>query len=184
MDKRVSRTIKLIEGAFFALINEKDVSSISVQEICDKAQISRSTFYDHYGDYMDFLKSINNQIVQELLSCTQLYHFDTDTDQAVDALMEFMEQKRGLFSVIFWDSNHEAIRLYIEKAKPTVIPVWLEESHLSEDEVGFLYDYFMNSAMWLLRKWFYKEIPVSTDRFQEMFASLTKYGIYHYIYTK
>lgn len=184
MDKRISRTVRLIEGAFFELIEEKDVSAITVQEICEIAQISRSTFYDHYEDYLDFLRSINNQIVQELLSCTQLYHFDTDTDLAVNAVMDFMEKKRGLFSVIFLDTNHEAIRLYIEMVKPSVIPIWLEESHLSEAEVSFLYDYFMNSAMWLLRKWFYKEIPVSSDRFKEIFASLTKYGIYHYIYTK
>lgn len=184
MDKRISRTIKLIEDAFFELIQEKEVSEITVKEICAKAQISRSTFYDHYEDYFSFLKSINGQIVENLVSCTQLYHFDTDTDLAVHALLNFMTEKRGLFSVVFHDSNNEAIRLYIEKMKPIVVPVWLRESNLVKEEADFIYDYFMNCSMWLLKKWFYGEINVSDERFKEMFESLTKYGIYQYIYTK
>lgn len=184
MDKRISRTKKLIEDAFIELLQEKEVSEITVKQLCDKAQISRSTFYDHYEDYFTFLKSINGQIVENLVSCAQLYHFDTDTDLAVDALLKFMDERRGLFSVIFHDLNNEAISLYIEKMKPIVLPVWLKESNLMKEEAEFIFDYFMNCSMWLLKKWFYGEINVSAERFKEMFASLTKYGIYQYIYTK
>ena len=87
MDKRVSKTERLIENTFFDLIQENDVYLITIKDICERAQISRSTFYDHYEDYYVFLKSINDQIVQELINCTQHYHFDTNTDDAVNALM-------------------------------------------------------------------------------------------------
>ena len=61
MDKRASKTVRLIENTFFDLIQENDVYSITVKEICARAQISRSTFYDHYEDYYVFLKSINDR---------------------------------------------------------------------------------------------------------------------------
>ena len=184
MDKRVSKTMRLIENTFFDLIQENDVYSITIKDICERAQISRSTFYDHYEDYYVFLKSINDQIVQELIACTQQYHFDTDTDDAVNALMSLMKKKHGLFSVLFLDSNQEALNTYISKIKPTVMPVWLKASDLNEEETSLLYDYFMHSSMWLLKKWFCGEINVSEERFKELYASLSKHGIYQYIYTK
>ena len=184
MDKRVSKTVRLIENTFFELIQENDVYSITVKEICARAQISRSTFYDHYEDYYVFLKSINDQIVQELIDCTQQYHFNKNTDDAVNALLTLMKTKHGLFSVLFLDSNQEALNAYISKIKPTVMPEWLKVSDLKEDETSFLYDYFMHCSMWLLKKWFYEEINISEEKFKEMFASLTKHGIYQYIYTK
>ena len=43
-------TIAAIEAAFIALLNEKELKDISVSELCEKAEISRSTFYENYAD--------------------------------------------------------------------------------------------------------------------------------------
>lgn len=50
LDPRVRRTRKLIEDAFYSLLNERSYSEISVGEIADRATINRATFYAHYND--------------------------------------------------------------------------------------------------------------------------------------
>jgi AcrR family transcriptional regulator len=44
-------------GALVALIHEKPFAKISVQDVLDRAQISRSTFYTHYSDTDDLFLS-------------------------------------------------------------------------------------------------------------------------------
>ena len=50
LDPRVKRTRSLILQAFDALLAEKGFEAISVQDVTDKAEINRATFYKHFGD--------------------------------------------------------------------------------------------------------------------------------------
>jgi AcrR family transcriptional regulator len=50
LDPRVKRTRNLILQSFSDLLAEKGFESISVQDVTDKAQINRATFYDHFVD--------------------------------------------------------------------------------------------------------------------------------------
>ena len=67
LDPRVKRTRKLILQAFSELLAEKNFESISVQDVTDKAQINRATFYDHFVDKYALLDySISHMFLQEI----------------------------------------------------------------------------------------------------------------------
>jgi AcrR family transcriptional regulator len=50
LDPRVKRTRSLILRSFEALLAEKGFETISVQDITDRAEINRATFYKHFVD--------------------------------------------------------------------------------------------------------------------------------------
>ena len=56
-DRRVQRTQQLLEQALLSLIKEKAFEAISVQEIIDRANVGRATFYQHYDNKEDLLES-------------------------------------------------------------------------------------------------------------------------------
>ncbi len=56
-DRRVQRTEQLLEQALLSLIKEKAFDSISVQDIIDRANVGRATFYQHYDNKEDLLES-------------------------------------------------------------------------------------------------------------------------------
>jgi AcrR family transcriptional regulator len=56
-DRRIQRTRQLLEAGLLSLIKEKDFESISVQEIIDRANVGRATFYAHYDNKEDLLES-------------------------------------------------------------------------------------------------------------------------------
>ena len=63
-DRRTLKTKKAILQAFSELLKEKELRKITVQEIVDKADISRVTFYKYYLDVYDLEKlgiSIDNE---------------------------------------------------------------------------------------------------------------------------
>jgi Transcriptional regulator C-terminal region/Bacterial regulatory proteins, tetR family len=48
IDRRIQKTKKILSEALIALILEKGYEQITVQDIIDKANVGRSTFYSHY----------------------------------------------------------------------------------------------------------------------------------------
>jgi AcrR family transcriptional regulator len=56
-DRRVIRTRNLLGNALVRLMQEKPWQEITVQQVLDRAQVSRSTFYTHYSDKNDLFMS-------------------------------------------------------------------------------------------------------------------------------
>lgn len=56
-DRRVQKTRKALQEALIALILEKGYDTVMVQDILDRANVGRSTFYAHYHDKDDLLQS-------------------------------------------------------------------------------------------------------------------------------
>ena len=51
-DRRSLKTQKLIKEALAELLTEKELRQITVQEVSDKADIHRVTFYKHYYGHL------------------------------------------------------------------------------------------------------------------------------------
>jgi AcrR family transcriptional regulator len=49
-DRRVRRTREALRDAFMSLLLERDWDQLSVQDVCDRANVGRSTFYTHFAD--------------------------------------------------------------------------------------------------------------------------------------
>jgi AcrR family transcriptional regulator len=49
-DRRVQRTHRALREALVALITERGWDGFSVQDVCDRADVGRSTFYTHFAD--------------------------------------------------------------------------------------------------------------------------------------
>jgi AcrR family transcriptional regulator len=49
-DRRVRRTQRLLREALLALIQEKGFEALSVQEIIDRTNVGRATFYAHFDN--------------------------------------------------------------------------------------------------------------------------------------
>ncbi len=56
-DRRVRRTRRALQNALLALMVEKSYDAITVQDIIDRADVGRSTFYSHFTDKRALLDS-------------------------------------------------------------------------------------------------------------------------------
>jgi AcrR family transcriptional regulator len=65
-DRRVERTRELLQKALIGLIGERGYESITVQDIVDRANVGRTTFYKHYNGKEDLFISCHEAFVREL----------------------------------------------------------------------------------------------------------------------
>ena len=80
-NRRTAYTKTAIRRTFFELLEEKDFDKISVREICQRADINRSTFYRHYDDINALMKSIEAEFVSDIDN--QIERMDPEVFDAV-----------------------------------------------------------------------------------------------------
>ena len=57
-DRRARRSRRVLAEALWQLIQQSDWADISVQMICDRADVARSTFYAHFQTKLDLLDEV------------------------------------------------------------------------------------------------------------------------------
>ena len=86
MDRRQKKTRQAVYDAFAALLEVKTYSNITVQEIIDKANIGRSTFYSHFETKDELLKALSTEIFDHVFA----------EDQTKENTHDFSSEKKGI----------------------------------------------------------------------------------------
>jgi AcrR family transcriptional regulator len=64
-DLRVKRTKKALAEAFVNLLKAKPLDDITINELCETADVRRATFYKHYNDKFDFIAAFTGALRDE-----------------------------------------------------------------------------------------------------------------------
>jgi AcrR family transcriptional regulator len=96
-DRRVQRTRRSLHEAMMALMVERDWDAITVQDICDRANVGRSTFYTHFDDKDELLGAGFNHLRKELGSRRAEHASGKDLLGFARGLIEHAYDRRELF---------------------------------------------------------------------------------------
>lgn len=118
VDRRVQKTRKLLQDALIELVAEKGYESVTIQEILDKANVGRSTFYSHFQDKDQLLHSILDRLDElfeqhrkQLLDATKKFENIENTDQAFRlsptfSLFQFVGQNHRFFKAMLGNRGY------------------------------------------------------------------------------
>ena len=114
-DIRVRYTKKMIQESLVELMARKSILNIRVQEICDCAGISRSTFYTYYNDQYDLLKQIEKQTFKGMEHIVRGYSSEFTKNGKISKInsIELEEAIQGFLQYIA--DNNDSIQVLLSE---------------------------------------------------------------------
>lgn len=110
--KNAARSRHLIKQAFAELLNEKDMSKITVTDIVERANISRGTFYAHYLDVYDLYAAIQSNIVEaidETIDSFGMENIILDPTEVISESVQFLEKNKNYYKLFLTSSHGEKL---------------------------------------------------------------------------
>lgn len=105
MDKRIEKTRHGIFNAFIELRAKKPLERISVKELCELANINKSTFYAHYLDIYDLSDKIESEITAQIINEIDIDDLVREPTSLPKQLAVLYTSRQPLISTIFSSSR-------------------------------------------------------------------------------
>ncbi|MFI0452126.1 TetR/AcrR family transcriptional regulator [Actinomadura sp. 6N118] len=99
-DRRVRRSQAALQGALIQLVEEQELSQVSVADVAERAGVSRSTFYDHYRDVHELAEAACTLMIDDLIGSLPTFGPDSpdrDPTRSLRAFFVSLAEHAGLY---------------------------------------------------------------------------------------
>ncbi len=189
LDRRVIRTRRLLREAFFALILEKGYEAVTVEEITQRADLGRTTFYLHYRDKEDLLMVSISELIDDLIE--QMSHLplrdwrldSAHPSTAISLPFQHVANNARLYRIIVRGegtfSATRRLREIIVQASSEMIRVLLEKEGLRlhpQVPMEVFMNYLAGSWLGLVTWWLENAMPYPPEQMALMFQKMFMRG--------
>lgn len=169
-DRRIKHTKERIYKAMLECLITTKPENITVTEICEKADINRSTFYAHYKDPIELYKKIEAEALDEIF----IYMTSLENDHA--DYLDF------LVKILTYISSHSSEYLALLKVgsssfkKRNMDILERQEfklSHISKEDMFYASEFYINGMFALLSKWLEDGIKETPEYMAKLIYNIT-----------
>ncbi len=64
--KRVQHTKRLLSDALIGMLRDTPLYAVSIRDLCSRAGVNRTTFYNHYGSQYDLLNDVTRRFMDDV----------------------------------------------------------------------------------------------------------------------
>jgi len=185
-DRRIQRTRQLLRDALTALVLEKGYDATTVQDILDRANLGRSTFYAHFHDKDELLVDGFEQLKQMFEEYdAKLPPSSQDRKaQKYNPTLTFFRhasEQHRLYKAIVGKSSGDIVQSYLYKYISTLASRHMKHLIAGDKKTPvpqeLIVHYLVSSFLAILTWWLNHDMPYTAEEIHEMYHRLTLPGI-------
>lgn len=172
----------LFKNALMDLLKEKgSVAKISVRELCDRAELNRSTFYAHYNEPNDLLMEIET----ELLDATEEHlkkigeENDAGAHKYILSFLQYIKQNDKQFRTLLIDSDDPKFR---SRFMQQSIIQFVENLRieLSKELEQYIFSYILNGSTGIIIQWIRSDYAVNENEIVNLLFSINQSALVNF----
>ena len=182
MDRRIQRTRENLRDALMAIILEKGYEAVTVQDVIDRANVGRSTFYSHFQDKDDLFLSGFEALRDQFE--THLANLSPENQDPWNLSLMMFQHAQGHLHAYKAMAGKQGGNVALGHIHRYLTSLMYEhmKAHLSQQKdvkipPEVIAHYLVSSFTALLTWWLDRDMPYPAERMNEMFRLLTQPGI-------
>lgn len=176
-NRKTRYTRMVLQDSLFELMRKKPISKITIKELCENADINRTTFYSYYTDQYDLLRKIEDETlawakeaISSLISKTDKY----ESMKILEGIFQYFAENRKHLQVLISEQGD----IDFQKQLFTLIyqQCGISPSSAADTNLNISEDYFIfavNGSIGLMQYWLKNGINRSAKEMTEIIYNLT-----------
>ena len=162
-DPRAIRSKRMIKEAVVDLLIENpDISKLTVQKIAKRAELNRATFYLHFLDINDLLKQVVYDIFDDLsLEMSPILQIDNlNNQEQLITFLDYFYKHRKIFAVLF---EHPGFKKKMHMILKDFIVIQREREGTVTTEITLSMDILASSILGIIMWWLKDGVHFSSE---------------------
>ena len=193
VDRRIQRTRQLLRDSLMGLIIERGYETITIQDITDRANLGRATFYLHFKDKDDLLISSLLEVYEGLVA-----RFDnpslessSQSDKVANVrTFEHAAENAQLYRVLLREPGTVSIRQRIHEYIASIVRERyliaikpLDPAVLENFPADLVAEHIAGSLLSLIKWWLENDMPYSAEYMARLSREIGGRALFSYLST-
>ncbi len=187
-DRRVRYTKMILKQTLIELLEKKTIEKITVKEICDLADLNRSTFYAHFKDPYDLLGQIEEELLGELNTHIKKLNFigsETESHQLLETIFQYILDNADLCRALLGENGdlsfQKEIMMIIQEQR---MVQWKRLGEFDPEIFEYITLFGVNGSIGVIQKWLQSGMKKSASEMASFIIKLTYQGLSPYFALK
>lgn len=175
-NQRIRLSKLLFKSAIMDLLKEKgSVDKISVRELCERAELNRSTFYAHYNEPKDLLEELETELLDSTEEHLRKIREENDlgAHKYILSFLKYIKDNDKQFRTLLIDSAdpnfrtrfmQQSIIMFVENLNIT-LPKEIEQ---------YVFSYILNGSTGIILQWIRSDYSVDENSVSQLLFSINK----------
>jgi AcrR family transcriptional regulator len=181
LDQRIRRTHERLGTALVALIQERPIDDVTVQDVLDRASVGRSTFYLHFRDKDDLLLSQFEKFLEMMSMALSIRKEESDRVVPVAELFAHIGNQKKLYRALAESGRlkdfFDLAQGYFARGIEQRLTESKRLSNSPQSELGARASALAGSVLSLLRWWLDRGAKESPHAMDELFHRMVWNGL-------
>ena len=163
-NQRIAISKRLLKDGVMRILKKKHISDISVSELCEEAQINRTTFYRHYQTAHDVLMEIELDFMNEFYEVPAPTKNINDIRNHAVRMCDFLYENRETAKLFIQNNTDNDFRLLFQNFADDFVAsraVYYKGKTVNENTLRLMTTFFAYGIYSMVRQWLIEEIPMS-----------------------
>ncbi|ENK1243730.1 TetR/AcrR family transcriptional regulator [Clostridium sporogenes] len=161
-NRRILYTKKVIKESLIELLQHKKIHEVTVTDICKNANINRGTFYSHYKDTYDLLKSIEDELFNQILEYIEETPVEDYKNILLLKALELIDANKELCKILFSKQMENNIMdriIYV--ANKAEIDKLISSSKINDVFLEYFIKYSVGGVFSVIQTWLENDLNES-----------------------
>ena len=177
-NRKIRYTRMALRESLMELMKTKPISAISIKEICANADISRSSFYNHYSDQYDLLQKTEGETIAFIDNIHTKYSFykkgTRESLQMMEEVLQYIADNSKSIYVLFsenGDINFQR-KIFSSMYQKNVMKS-LTDKLPDEQTRQYYYLFIVTGSLGIIYHWIKNGMDKSINELAKMIVNLT-----------
>lgn len=179
-NQRTRLTKKLFHNSLTELLEEKrSIEKISIKEICERAELNRSTFYAYYQDPRDLLQEIEKEITVSAIEYLKKEDTGNENNQmkTILSFLKYIRDNERLFKIFLVDNlDPEFQSSFFAQSLSFIKSLGVS---FSEAEGPYVYAYILNGSASIIIEWIRSGYTLQEEDLTDLLFLLNSNAIFN-----
>jgi AcrR family transcriptional regulator len=156
LDRRKKYTRMVLKESLIKLLKDKQISEITVKEICELADVNRSTFYAHYLDLYDLLNNLEEEVLEDMKAYLSYDYVEKEEEsiRMTEKILEYIVENKEITQILLHENADPVFQMRVIKiAQKYLVESWGLANKLENDLSHYLSTFVIGGCLQLIKEW-------------------------------